>query len=318
MDKTNCATAEALAAANGKPKENIYETPCKTCVFAKYRGDTQYGCAFDRVEKFRRQGIEVIEAFDKQKEFFVIKTVCRAHRDKKSPWAMKNPGSDRKEICRKELTMDFDVVIVMDDRHEVADVEKTIESLKAQTLLPMHVTVVLHRDGVQTNDIRKLLPGDWVVKVVMERTEDGQRVGAGRCIDLSLTNSKSHFYAIFNPGCVVPPTFLEDVDKAINDELERFVLLLPTQAGNGCVVQMRAHRYYGGNAEAEIQGEDAGEEQGQRADSIVDKILHRMRVEDRPHLVKRVSDVCRGMEFFDGVQNSAVGEERLINTPSSV
>jgi hypothetical protein len=287
-------TVTVTTKSTDKISASIYETPCKTCVFARYNGDTQVGCAFDRVEKFRKQGVEVLEVYDDDKEFYVIKNICRAHRDKKSPWAMKHAGPTRKEICRQELRLDVDVIIVLDGNHTVDEVKITIDSLLAQTFLPANVTVVLNKDGVDVKDVQAVLPADWLVKVIAERRA-GERVGRGRCIDLSLVNSKSHFYALFNPGFVVPPTFIEDVDIAINDELERFVLLEPNQAGEGCVIQMRAHSYYGGNSEALVEGEDAGEDLGKRADSIIDKILHRVKIEEKTHLVKNVTDICRGM-----------------------
>lgn len=297
MDDNSVAEAgaralEMLPENQAPARKNIFETPCKDCVFAVYQGSSQTGCAFDRLEKFRKQGIEVVDAYDDDKEFFVVQTACRAHRHKKSPWAMRHSGRERAAVCRSELNLDVEVVLVMGDDHTPEQAEATVKSLLAQTMLPSKATVVVNRDGLKPNDIRVFLPGDWIAKFIMERNADGSRIHAGRCIDHAVFGSTAHFYAVFTPGFVVPPDFVAAIDRAVNDDLERFVLLDPTPAGEGQVVQMHAHHYFGGNAEAEICGEDAGDEAGQRADTIADKIRHRVRVEEAGHLIRKVVDVC--------------------------
>ena len=45
----------------------VYEkvhTSCADCIFAEYDEKTQTGCSFDRVEKFRSSGCEVVDAED--------------------------------------------------------------------------------------------------------------------------------------------------------------------------------------------------------------------------------------------------------------
>lgn len=275
-----------------RERKNFYETPCRDCVFAQYDGTTQVGCAFDRLEKFRKQGIDIVEVYDNEKEFFVIQTACRAHRHKKGSWAMQHPGRERKEVCRKELELAIEVVMVMGKDHTVEQVKTTVDSLLAQTLLPMKVTVCVNRDGIEPKAIRAVMPGDWIAKFIMERGFDGSRVSSGRCIDHAVVGSKSHYYAVFTPGFAVPPDFIRSIDVAVNDELERFVLLEPNRRGEGQVVQMRAHQYYGGNAEAEIHGDDAGDDTGKRADTIAEKIRFRVKAEDRPRFIRSVTEVC--------------------------
>lgn len=276
-------------------RKSLYSTPCKHCCFAQYKGTTQVGCAFDRIDKFRRNGVEVLEVYDDDREYFVIGTVCTANRHRESPFAMRHPGRERKAAARKELELEVEVVLVMNDDHTVEQVKTTVDSLLAQTLLPAKVTVAVNRDGIQPKEIRAVLPGDWIAQFIMARNPDKSRIPAGRCIDYALVGSKAHFYAVFSPGFVVPADFIRSIDVAVNDELERFVLLEPNQQGEGMVVQMRAHHYYGGNSEAEIQGEDAGEDAGKRVDSIAEKIRYRVKAEDLPQYIRKVTELCPGL-----------------------
>lgn len=56
-------------------KPRHLQTSCKTCLFATYKGGTQTGCKAGRIKKYRDQGL-VLEAYDNDREFYVINTLC--------------------------------------------------------------------------------------------------------------------------------------------------------------------------------------------------------------------------------------------------
>jgi hypothetical protein len=59
-------------------------TPCKNCVFAKYDGKTQTDCHLDMTTKFSSKGIEIIKAYDEEKEFDIINgKKCYGYRENK-------------------------------------------------------------------------------------------------------------------------------------------------------------------------------------------------------------------------------------------
>ena len=47
-------------------------TPCKDCTFAIYEGKTQNGCHLNLLEKYKNKNLEILEAYDEQKEFYII------------------------------------------------------------------------------------------------------------------------------------------------------------------------------------------------------------------------------------------------------
>lgn len=51
---------------------NPIHTPCKNCVFAKYDKNTQIDCHLDYISLYRKKNVEILEAYDEQKEFYVI------------------------------------------------------------------------------------------------------------------------------------------------------------------------------------------------------------------------------------------------------
>ena len=85
-----------------QPQENLIKTSCKNCAFAVYEEDTQIDCAFGRIEKFKDS---VTEAFDNDKEFFIIDRLCTYFRDKK--WGYNDNSMDKVE---EESAISFDII----------------------------------------------------------------------------------------------------------------------------------------------------------------------------------------------------------------
>lgn len=96
-----------------KPQENKLETSCKDCMFAVYDGNIQAGCEAGRIEKF---GDSVFEAYDDDKEFYVVKTVCNYFRE--------NGTKTDLETVEEECKKTFSIVIYADEIKE-KQVEKT-------------------------------------------------------------------------------------------------------------------------------------------------------------------------------------------------
>ncbi|NCA30639.1 MAG: hypothetical protein EBS93_07975, partial [Chitinophagia bacterium] len=63
---------------------NKIHTPCKDCVFAKYQDNTQIGCELDYISKYKSKNIEILEAYDNNKEFYIINgKKCIGYRENK-------------------------------------------------------------------------------------------------------------------------------------------------------------------------------------------------------------------------------------------
>jgi hypothetical protein len=126
--------------ASGQP---VVNTSCKDCVFAEYEDITQVGCNANNIlEKYREAG-NVLDAYDDEKEFCVIPgIVCPYYRNVK--WKYAN-ASNRLEQARSELTMDYDVVIVVDG----GNIVNTLGSLMEQTKRPSKITIVAPNPAIK-------------------------------------------------------------------------------------------------------------------------------------------------------------------------
>jgi hypothetical protein len=90
-----------------KLPDRSVQTSCKECVFATYDGKTQIGCLADRIIKFQDK---VIEAYDNDKEFYVINSFCNYYR--KRSW---NNGVADLNRAKLESGLSFDVFIDCND-----------------------------------------------------------------------------------------------------------------------------------------------------------------------------------------------------------
>lgn len=96
------------------PLEKYLETSCKDCVFAIYDGKTQTSCYADRISKFAN----VTEAYDEDKEFYVINHVCNYHTTE----SIENNIEDTLSKVKKDKRMKVDVFIdIYDDNKEYID-----------------------------------------------------------------------------------------------------------------------------------------------------------------------------------------------------
>lgn len=90
-------------------------TSCKNCVFAIYDGITQKDCGLRYLSKYREKDIEILEAYDEQKEFYVINNKkCIGYRENKwfDKFSMQNATMEEKiKIFQENNYIDYLMVI---------------------------------------------------------------------------------------------------------------------------------------------------------------------------------------------------------------
>lgn len=77
-------------------------TPCKNCVFAQYEEKTQTGCHLNYLDIYRQHNIEILEAYDEYKEFYVVNDKkCIGYREPK--WFAQ--FGDEADTLQKQIEM---------------------------------------------------------------------------------------------------------------------------------------------------------------------------------------------------------------------
>lgn len=263
-----------------QPTPGQIDTVCKSCIFATYEDNTQTGCKLNRIESFKNIGAEIVEAMDSEKEFYVIKErVCNTCRNEE--WGENHDKKDWLPIVMSQIMLQCEAYIYVAPHHTQEDIGYTITSWLKQYIKPTRITVVLHNKSKLSrvevvNSVKKQCSGkvDWQVENISP--VDGET--KNRCLDIAIKKCKSPFYSVSNAGYWVPAKYLQSINRAINDGMERFVMLTPLdEQGNGLLVMTKIHRL--------VQGNDKH--------GIVKKVEYWATEDDMSHMVKKAEELCK-------------------------
>jgi hypothetical protein len=130
-----------------KLPDSQIKTSCKNCLCSIYEGKTQTGCSFNRIEKFKES---VLEAYDDEKEFYVIERFCNYYRNPK--W---NGGTLDIEKIKSESAISFDVIIDCNNLDTDIDTDNLISILNNLNYYSNKINVVLAHSHLSSRDIRK-------------------------------------------------------------------------------------------------------------------------------------------------------------------
>lgn len=233
-------------------------TPCKDCVFAVRDVDGhQTDCSLGRIEKFRSHNPDnVLDVYDlnqngSENRFTVINgRFCHAHRPRESAWTTRNAGREA-EVVREEIALRMAVLVYMGDGLDLEGLKCTARALYEQERLPHQVFFLNHQKQVKPGDIQAALwevlqnRVTWRVNRMMSNVTDKDHavdVAVSALPDPRLDRSASTYYTVINSGYEPPKDFLSSIDRAMNDDLDRFRVLRPLPDGNAGVVQVWLHK----------------------------------------------------------------------------
>lgn len=288
-------------------------TSCRNCVFATWdENRKQTGCSAGRLELFQKVGATIERSTDAgaegiepgtEREFEVIKgRVCVLCRHENSQWAKEVHPETRLTQARTEVTPKVHAIVHCPDGTTIDDILDTATSLEQQTL-PVTTHFVLTgtkpSQMLVVTSLRRKFPItsklSWNVRVIHEHgTTKGGAVDA--VVKTLSLNDCSH-YLVLDAGTIVWDSIAADLDAAINDRLERFLLLTPIDQQEegrhplqiGPIVQTRLHLMVHGNTPGEHDLEDGTTI---RVKSVEEKLGLMATDDGTTHLIKRLSEVC--------------------------
>lgn len=195
------------------PSDRFKQTSCKECVFAIYSEKTQTSCAADRISKLKPY---VIEAYDDEKEFFVIDRICNLYR----PSGWNNNVLDIQK-AKDESSITFDVLINCDNiTNEYVD--KIKDELKNIKYPKKKINTFLFQSSESSRDEKHMAFQLYqeleacTISLYMNKTE---------YIYSILQKSKNTFHILLDKNNIGGiSNFLIKTNSAIVDELNRFIL----------------------------------------------------------------------------------------------
>ncbi len=205
-------------------------TSCKDCIFAVYDGKTQIACRLDKLESLKKHSAEIIEAYDNDKEFYVVEGLfcmwCRTE-----GWAELHKREDLVAVARKEMTIQYHAIVWAND--SLDDLEKTIKSLYDSTIRPGKITVIRTMDNQHLpNHMIKILNKYWCCRWKLDDMVPGEDDSA---LDHAIKSCSLPYYAVFRAGFEVPSILFEDLNNKIVNDYLKFTVILPNKDGNGLI-----------------------------------------------------------------------------------
>lgn len=226
-----------------------FQTTCKDCIFAIYDNKTQTGCKMGRLDAYKKVDVEIIEAYDEDKEFYVINNrLCNYCRN--SEWGSKVDKHLWTTIVKLQAKLTYFTIIFAND--SLYDIENTINSLIKQDIAPKAIAVIKYPSSIKASKITSLL-NKTGIKWRLENIVDNE-LTKNKAVDIAVNNFKSlPYYAVFNAGFEVPTNMFSDIDNAINVDMLTFGMLTPNSQENGKFVPTGIHRALQGNFETTLE-----------------------------------------------------------------
>ena len=269
--------------------DKFMDTACKNCIFSEKVGNTQMGCSYGNIERFKKTNCEIIEAEDESDNFFVIKNrLCMALRV--GAWGSDLTQEEKILKVRKDITTKITcILIIKKETSNIDDVLDTFKSAISQKTSFDSIHFIIEKGasikiGSLMNSIKKIdCNVKWFVKQLVH-DDFSYRHG----IDEIVEKLKSVFSAVFVCGFKIPEDFVYCIDTSINEELNRFIILKPV-GENGMVVQNKSFNLFGGNREA-INDSD-----NNKFMSISEKIDYIAKDQNLNHLIQDIVSICPSM-----------------------
>jgi hypothetical protein len=229
----------------------MIDTPCKDCCFAQYDLDnfTQIGCSLNILDKFRERGSEVLECYDEDKAFYVIKgRICPYKRS--AEWVKKHSDeNDIKSVIKNGTHYSFGGTIFLEDSDETK-LERTLDSLRNMDRKFTNVHVFRKTNNVIHPDrIRAMLKGvsdKWKIhNVISDMNQD-------KLVMQAIKGSKDTFVTLIKCGNLVDPMLVTKTREFILDELMQFAMIV--DGNDNCLISSTvfAHFYYNGDSKIRV------------------------------------------------------------------
>jgi len=230
-----------------KPLDEFFYTSCKKCKFADYKEETQIGCKADMWDVFGED--LMMEAYDNEKEFNVIKTSCLMS----IPESVDATVEQVREVVAQSRFAFLLFLEKSDIESEGIDekVSKTIESLQKLDFDKENLKFLIsHPHDIKKDD--RLMVSRWLQR----SHEAGLRVtvmvnGHKNTRDRDAFSHARHaqYICLLNPGSKIRKSGLKDISDHKNENKKLFLSYV---CGKLSFTSMRALsiRYY--ESEADI------------------------------------------------------------------
>jgi len=208
---------------------NVIHTPCKNCAFAKYEDKTQTDCEMGLLQKARDNKTEILEAYDEDKEFYVINgKKCLAHKEA-NYFDARNMGDatleEKISYVKKLMQVKYIAIIDCLSRNEQQLIDILNELKKAETQ-PDRIMVVSTRfNSTSLETFYKILNKSgikWKIKSLPTTEQDHIRT-VHEVINLG--TEKCNYVLSVQEDYSKIPEIIQEANKIIYEQNSMFHVL---------------------------------------------------------------------------------------------
>lgn len=227
-----------------EPSIDIIHTPCKSCVFALYTDKTQTGCHLDYIDKYKNKGVDVLEAYDNDLEFFIINSKkCIGYRENRwfIQYGLEHASLDEKAAKFKELNrIDYLLVInfieIGSSKNDIENIKKGLAKL---AIPPKKIVFVRGPEGAETTiyaSIQQLMSDTkincaWRIQTMVDDSISNENI-----LHSVINNNKPYRFIcnIKKAECDDLNNVIQKANDMVYDQLDQFVVL--TDSSQSCVI----------------------------------------------------------------------------------
>lgn len=213
---------------------NSIHTSCKSCVFAVYESTTQTECALNYLDLYRKNNIEILEAYDNEKEFYIINTKkCMGYREPKwfDSLGLSNSTLDQKiETYNKYNRLDYAMVIDLKDFTKDS-LDSILNDISQMDIVPKKIVIIRHinqdnSEDFQYSNLEKLfaqynISCPWRVQTILDETLSSEDLLRGAMT----TIAKQRFVSYITGYSKDIINLIKTANAKIHEELDQFVVL---------------------------------------------------------------------------------------------
>jgi hypothetical protein len=204
-------------------------TPCKQCVFAEYTENTQVNCRLNYIDKYRKNNIEIIEAYDDDKEFFIINgKKCIGYRENK--WFEKRDMADAsiqdKVSKYKESNYAHYIVVINLKNLSLLKLENICKNIHKCNIKPQKIVLIRYLDDEKNfhyNNIEEIFASTnidypWRIQTMLDDKLPYEYI----LYEITKNNKNCRFILSVEDDVDILNALINNANNRVYDELDNF------------------------------------------------------------------------------------------------
>lgn len=207
-------------------------TCCKQCVFAKYENNTQTNCLLDYIDKYRNKNIEILEAYDEEKEFYIINDKkCIGYRENK--WFDRYDLSDDSIETKIALYHQYNkidyLVVVNLQQFDVISLDRMFSELCNNKTQPQKIILVRYKDeklsfnysAIESVIKKYNISYPWRIQTMLDNSISYEAV----LHNITAINQKYRFILSLSAPTETFSYLIDEANRIVHKDLDQFTVL---------------------------------------------------------------------------------------------